>query len=756
MPSSGYSASNTDCNDGSAAINPNAQEICDAANTDEDCDALADDSDPSATGKSTFYADADSDGFTGSTSAQYCDMPAGFEGTAEGDCNDGDNTVYPGALENCANLATDNDCDGSTAQSEAADAVLFYADVDNDGAGDPAVTELACSAPAGYVRTAGDGCPADANKTAPGACGCGVPDTDTDGDGTADCNDGCPLDANKTAPGACGCGVADTDTDSDGTADCNDGCPLDANKTAPGTCGCGVPDVDSDGDGTLDCNDGCPLDADKTQPGVCGCGTSDIDSDENGVADCADFIVTLEPEVTSVREGNTLTVLVRSTWPTLGAPDRATGIQLVVAYDPMRLSLETDLDVRDAVRCDLAGGPFQRQIFESIDNGIGLLRYAAGVDTADLGMNADATLVEMTFDVLPGVSECNVADLIRILPSSGAAITRFSVVTAGTSGARLPRLIDMADIDLDFDGPAFSGIPGDFEIPVDAGSLVGGTALEPTVSATDNCEGALPYTLLVVRPGMAPLAAWPADNLFPIGASTVTWTSGDSAGNVTSRTLTITVGNYQHFNATFTLNGGFAGATTRPVRLTIGGVDYPSQNVGFAGRTGSITDLRVPVSAGYDCALAKDLTHALSDSAAPTIVGREYAASFALLQGDSNNDDRVDIYDFSLFVTDRGIGKATNARSNFDADTDVDNGDFGFISWTFFREGESCGSGGALAGGPVARVSVKDLRRQGLGHLAEADLNGDGWVDVRDIEQFMRGAGQPPPPTFAPTDGPIE
>jgi hypothetical protein len=127
-----------------------------------------------------------------------------------------------------------------------------------------------------------------------------------------------------------------------------------------------------------------------------------------------------------------------------------------------------------------------------------------------------------------------------------------------------------------------------------------------------------------------------------------------------------------------------------------------------------------------------------------------------LLQGDSNDDDRVDIYDFSLFVTDRGIGKATNARSNFDADTDVDNGDFGFISWTFFREGETCGSGGALAGGPVSRVSVKDLRRQGLGHLVEADLNGDGWVDLRDIEHYMRGAGQPPTPALTPPGGPIE
>ncbi|MFQ5466913.1 MAG: hydrolase 1, exosortase A system-associated, partial [Kiloniellaceae bacterium] len=38
---------------------------------------------------------------------------------------------------------------------------------------------------------------------------------DSDGDGINDCDDGCPNDVNKTAPGICGCGVPDTG-DSDG------------------------------------------------------------------------------------------------------------------------------------------------------------------------------------------------------------------------------------------------------------------------------------------------------------------------------------------------------------------------------------------------------------------------------------------------------------------------------------------------------------------------------------------------------------
>ena len=49
----------------------------------------------------------------------------------------------------------------------------WYADTDNDGVGDITNTLNACTKPSGYVATAGDACPTDANKTAAGNCGCG-------------------------------------------------------------------------------------------------------------------------------------------------------------------------------------------------------------------------------------------------------------------------------------------------------------------------------------------------------------------------------------------------------------------------------------------------------------------------------------------------------------------------------------------------------------------------------------------------------
>lgn len=115
----------------------------------------------------------------------------------------------------------------------------------------------------------------------------GSQDNDADGDSAYDCAgvDDCPADADKTEAGICGCGVADTDTDGDGTPDCNDSCPNDEDKLVAGVCGCGVADTDTDSDGTLDCNDACPEDPDKIAAGLCGCGNADVDANNDSVCD---------------------------------------------------------------------------------------------------------------------------------------------------------------------------------------------------------------------------------------------------------------------------------------------------------------------------------------------------------------------------------------------------------------------------------------------------------------------------------------
>ena len=116
-------------------------------------------------------------------------------------------------------------------------------------------------------------------------------------------------------------------------------------------------------------------------------------------------------------------------------------------------------------------------------------------------------------------------------------------------------------------------------------------------------------------------------------------------------------------------------------------------------------------------------------------MGVKWDADFSLNQGDSNDDDLVDILDFGIYVGDFGAGLDSGV-SNFNGDLLVNNFDFGFISVNFLDQGESCGA--FTGGAPRSQIAVRQLRRQGLGHLAAADLNRDGMLSTSDITHYMQ------------------
>jgi len=289
----GVTSEDGDCNDYNPDINPNATEVCDGE--DNDCDGTIDEND--ASDASNWYTDADGDGFGDSHdtgSARSCDRIPGYSANnldcddrdintnpnatevcdgydndcngvadegydgdgdgyseCEGDCNDGDGSIYPGALESCAD-GVDSDCDG---EEDAG------ADLDEDG----------------YTECEGD-CDDGNPLVSPGIA--------------ENCTDGIDNNCNQQID-------EDVDQDQDGfntcageakAADCNDNNP-DINPDAEDICdgldnncdGSIDPGFDQDNDGYSTCGGDCDDARDDIHPGV--------EETCNGVDDDCDFTV---------------------------------------------------------------------------------------------------------------------------------------------------------------------------------------------------------------------------------------------------------------------------------------------------------------------------------------------------------------------------------------------------------------------------------------------------------------------------------
>jgi len=430
-----------------------------------------------------------------------------------------------------------------------------------------------------------------------------------------------------------------------------------------------------------------------------------------------------------------------------------TGAQFAVKFDATRLEL---LDVVPA-----AESPFGLEIGQDINNTLGTLRYAMGVSDADSGFSGSTDpnapvarydFVDLVFMVRANADVC--ARNVQLVRFESVGTWKNVFATASGVGM-MPSLASLPFEDLDAAAPTFVGLPANLAIAADAGNTFGAYVAAPSVTAADNCTNPVALEFSIIYPNGGSSISWPANSVFPIGTSTLTWRAIDDTGNEALVTRTIAVANHQFLDIAFSTDSFTVTDRTVQVRINAGAstqvVDVLVPRwTGSNPSIGVRRDIQVPTAAGYACITAKDTVHSLSDSAIPIVVGRKYEAAFTVVQGDSNDDNRIDITDFSIFVADRSVAgnfnRAAGARSNFNADNRVDNVDFGNISIHFFRRGESCTAGFDGDDELLSRISVKELRRRGMGELTVADLNGDGWVDLRDMQIYMNGGSSGPAP----------
>ncbi len=239
----GYVAVDGDCADDDGGRHPGADEVCDDADLDEDCDGYVDDADDSTSTASMtlWYADADGDGHGDADDPGAPSCSAGTESlvASADDCDDGDASVYPGALEVCDDADVDEDCDGLSENDDLADAsagtlTAYYRDDDGDGYGEGyGVSISLCDPTEEWPTTDGTDCDDSSSDVHPGATEIWYDGTDQDCDGASDYD--ADLDGyDDEAYGGSDCDDADVAVHVDATESCAD-------------------DADNDCDGTYDC-----------------------------------------------------------------------------------------------------------------------------------------------------------------------------------------------------------------------------------------------------------------------------------------------------------------------------------------------------------------------------------------------------------------------------------------------------------------------------------------------------------------------
>ncbi|MBI2474959.1 FG-GAP repeat protein [Candidatus Uhrbacteria bacterium] len=171
----GYIAMSGDCDDDNDKVYPNATEACDLF--DNDCDGKTDEN-----LAVRWYLDKDNDKHgDANVFEDNCKQLDGYILTSD-DCDDDDSATYPEAEEICDDKI-DQDCDGITDNAESAK--LWFADEDEDGSGNSAISIYACVQPNKFVSS-NDDCDDGNSKTNPNVTETCEDGIDNDCDGVTD------------------------------------------------------------------------------------------------------------------------------------------------------------------------------------------------------------------------------------------------------------------------------------------------------------------------------------------------------------------------------------------------------------------------------------------------------------------------------------------------------------------------------------------------------------------------------------------
>lgn len=318
--------------------------------------------------------------------------------------------------------------------------------------------------------------------------------------------------------------------------------------------------------------------------------------------------------------------------------------------------------------------------------------------------------------------------------------------------------------------PAFEPPPADISVNADAG-LCTATIAPPTPTVVDLCD-----------PNAAVTGAARGDGLhledpYPLGDTLIVWTAEDQCGNVSQYQQLVTVDPFNEIRVDLEIKGvnrSFSRCITFTAFNDQGEPVVVQQVLPF--EVGRAQDEIILVPCGvYNCITARDHLHTLTRTDVDnfTVDGLQYVANFtdmeaaggdndALISGDLNADNVIDMLDYGIYLDQEGANYGSSdtncdtlaPHADFTGDGGVSPADFSFIWFNFGYENDDvCDVAQQFAQmsvpqpEPIRSINVNELYRRGLGHLAIADINRDGVLDEDDIRDYMRGKRITTPPS---------
>lgn len=420
------------------------------------------------------------------------------------------------------------------------------------------------------------------------------------------------------------------------------------------------------------------------------------------------------------------------------------GAQFFVEYDSTTLLFER---VEPGVVVE-PGSPFAMEFNETVNPILGTIDYVIGVNFGSAAQEA-TTVAAIEFTVL---AECDA--FLRFRPSGpGGQPNTFTAVGGLAVEAKL---VESDPLSIRAAGPTLTGCPSNITTSPDPGGF---TATVGWVSplASDNCD------IGIVKVNCSPGNG----SEFQAGTTTVTCIAINSCGLTDFCTFDVTV---EPSAVTVDLQLSptmVVGPVDRCITFELWDCDGPSgaQHVsmsqGVSFLSGQALGVNVPIPGGaWECIGARDGLHSLRSTAPDlsTVDGVNYTASFVgdrsagghwLAGGNLNDDQYIDILDFGVFfplfltqASQHSPCGTASPHANINGDGVVDLLDLIFLSGNSLLSSEPICCGGGVAtsdAGPVTSITVRELHNRGLGHMAVADVNRDGVLDMDDLTAFMQG-----------------